>query len=102
MENSVYDHQKKHIYDQAISQYGINAQVDMLIEEMAELMMALLHDRRGRKSNIPEEIADVQIMLEQIIQFFGIENAVKEQKDRKIMRLSERLNMKESQKTILE
>lgn len=102
MKNSVYDHQNKHIYDQAISQYGISAQVDMLIEEMAELMMALLHDRRGRETNIPEEIADVQIMLEQIIQFFKIENAVKEQKDRKIMRLSERLNMKEPQKTIPE
>lgn len=102
MKNSVYDHRNKHIYDQALSQYGISAQVDMLIEEMAELMVALLHDRRGRETNIPEEIADVQIMLEQIIQFFGIENAVKEQKDRKIMRLSERLNMKEPQKTIPE
>lgn len=81
------------IYECALSAYGLTAQVDMLIEEMAELTTALLHDRRGREANIPEEIADVQIMLEQITQFFKLEDAVEIQKDRKLRRLAERLGL---------
>lgn len=87
------DYQKKHVYVHALSAYGLTAQVDMLIEEMAELTTALLHDRRGRETNIPEEIADVQIMLEQITQFFKLEDAVEIQKDRKLRRLAERLGL---------
>ena len=87
------DYQKKNIYECALSAYGLNAQVDMLIEEMSELTTALLHDRRGRETSIPEEIADVQIMLEQITQFFKLEDAVEIQKDRKLRRLAERLGI---------
>lgn len=50
----------------ALSKFGENAQKEMLIEEMAELTQAILKDRRGRESNIAEEIADVQIVLDQI------------------------------------
>lgn len=50
----------------ALSKFGENAQKEMLIEEIAELTQAILKDRRGRESNIAEEIADVQIVLDQI------------------------------------
>jgi len=53
-------------YQRALSKFGENAQKEMIIEEMAELTQAILKDRRGRESNISEEIADVQIVLDQI------------------------------------
>lgn len=56
------------IYEQAIKTFGVPAQVDMLIEEMAELTQALLKWRRGKDvmENLHEEIADVEIVLAQI------------------------------------
>jgi len=54
------------IHQQALNKFGERNQKDMLIEEMSELTQALLKDRRGRESNISEEIADVQIVLDQI------------------------------------
>jgi len=54
------------IHQRALSKFGENTQKEMLIEEMAELTQAILKDRRGRESNISEEIADVQIVLDQI------------------------------------
>jgi len=54
------------IHQQSLTKFGEQKQKDMLIEEMSELTQALLKDRRGRESNISEEIADVQIVLDQI------------------------------------
>lgn len=57
------------IYKQAIDTFGVIPQVDMLIEEMAELTQALLKWRLaklGAYENIHEEVADVEIMLAQI------------------------------------
>ena len=54
------------IHQQALTKFGEQKQKDMLIEEMAELMQALQKERRGLEHNISEEIADVQIMLDQI------------------------------------
>ncbi len=54
------------IHQQALTKFGEQKQKDMLIEEMSELTQALLKDRRGRESNVSEEIADVQIVLDQI------------------------------------
>lgn len=49
--------------------YGVDTQSQQLVEEMAELTVALNKLRRGKASavdNVIEEIADVEIMLEQI------------------------------------
>jgi len=54
------------IHQQVLTKFGEQKQKDMLIEEMAELMQALQKERRGLEHNISEEIADVQIMLDQI------------------------------------
>lgn len=62
---------------------------------MAELTQAICHKHRGRKHNIAEEIADLEIMLEQLkiinrIPLYEIEGI----KDEKLIRLAERLNLK--------
>lgn len=58
--------------------YGLNPQMDMLIEEMAELIKAISKYKRITNAhcpkivkeeaiaNIAEEMADVEIMLEQV------------------------------------
>ncbi|MCD6481912.1 MAG: hypothetical protein J7L31_06560 [Thermoplasmata archaeon] len=62
------------IFKKAISKWGINAQVHMAIEEMAELIQVLM--KYPRKENhstlneVIEEIVDVDIMLEQLKMIF--------------------------------
>lgn len=50
----------------AIDRYGAKAQEGVAMEECAELIQAISHKHRGRQHNIAEEIADVEIMLEQL------------------------------------
>ena len=50
----------------AIRTFGDTAQENVAIEECAELIQAISHKHRGRSSNIAEEIADVEIMIEQL------------------------------------
>ena len=58
---------------QAIKLWGEDAQLDMVIEEMAELTKAILKYKRAHPSDkgaaivhIAEEYADVKIMLDQL------------------------------------
>lgn len=51
----------KTIHEQALEHYGIENQESKAIEEMAELIQAIC-----KQSNIAEEIADVQIVLNQL------------------------------------
>ena len=60
----------------AIKQYGVKSQVDVAIEEMAELTQALIKNRRYPedeeiRKNVREEMADVSIMLDQLKIIFG-------------------------------
>ena len=84
------------ILQEAIKKYGVESQCDMCIEEMSELTKELLKLRREstqagfqkRRENIKEEIADVQIMLDQMRIIFG---DTSEQEEFKVNRLRERL-----------
>lgn len=57
---------EKKIFNAAINVFGENAQEEVAIEECSELIQAITHKHRCREHNIPEEIADVEIMLEQL------------------------------------
>ena len=50
----------------AIRTFGEKSQEGVAVEECAELIQAISHKHRGRENNIAEEIADVEIMLEQL------------------------------------
>lgn len=54
------------IFNAAIRVFGGSAQEEVAIEECSELIQAITHKHRGREHNIAEEIADVEIMLEQL------------------------------------
>lgn len=90
------------VLQNAVDTYGKEAQVDVAIEEMSELIKALLKNRRAEHSpeawdyektrqNIFEEIADVVIMLTQLLMIFGGRDAVQKAIDAKVERLSTRL-----------
>ena len=53
--------------------YGDNYLIDLAIEEMGELIVALNHHRRKRveASAVQEEIADVMLALKELQQIFG-------------------------------
>jgi len=80
----------KRIYEQAVDLWGVNSQIDMVIEEMGELIVALSHYRRGRadKGKVAEEIADVQFMLEEMAYIFGHEG-IKKWREIKELRVRE-------------
>ena len=63
------------IIQKAVGTYGPEAQTDMMLEEMSELTKALLKHRRNpgaeTLANIREEMADVQIMLDQMRLIYG-------------------------------
>jgi NTP pyrophosphatase (non-canonical NTP hydrolase) len=81
------------ILHNAIQTFGKQSQVDKAIEEMAELTKELLKERQnnGSAEHIMEELADVLIMMYQLMMIFGItdyDHCV----DYKIKRLERRLN----------
>lgn len=90
---------EENILLQAIAEYGAEAQTDMMIEEMSELTKALLKHRRKESEetldNILEEIADVQIMLDQMKLIHDDGKATDEYRDAKLLRLAARLGIAE-------
>ena len=84
------------IYKAAIAAYGVEPQRKMAIEEMAELINALMKFDRGRNTvdDIIDEIADVTIMMSQLAIIYG-KDRVQLQIDYKTQRLDKRLNKEE-------
>lgn len=58
--------------------YGDNVLIDLAIEEMGELIVALNHYRRERAETkeVQEEIADVMLAMKELQQIFGIDKTV--------------------------
>lgn len=81
------------IVDQAIQKNGINLQKLVAIEEMAELMKEIVKDFRGEnnREQIIEEIADVEIMIQQLSLIYNCTFEVVEMRRKKIERLKKRI-----------
>ena len=82
------------ILEKAIEVYGADLQKQVAIEEMSELIKEIYKDFRGQgnKDNIIEEIADVDIMLTQLMIIYNIKPyELDDVKTNKLVRLSERL-----------
>ena len=58
--------------------YGDNYLIDLAIEEMGELIVALNHYRRKRSETkeVQEEIADVMLAMKELQQIFGVGEVV--------------------------
>lgn len=81
------------VLEAAIRIYGKEAQTKMVLEEMSELQKEICKAWRGRDNigNIAEEIADVEIMLDQLKIMLGIEIEVDQYRNEKLLRLEQRL-----------
>lgn len=95
--------EREAVYHEAINRYGENAQLDMLVEECAELIQAINKFKRNGSQhigqvwhvNLIEELVDVEIMIEQMkINFKSDEDLFNEFMDHKVTRLNQRLNNK--------
>ena len=75
----------------AIEYYGEETQENQCIEECAELIQAINKKHRGRAHNIPEEIADVEICLEQLKMINNCADEVENYKTAKMERLKARI-----------
>ena len=81
-----------YICKKAVKIFGKDLQEMIFIEECGELFQALSKKRRGFKgANIAEEIADVEIALEQLKHIHKCHWEVERWKDKKLMRLCGRI-----------
>ena len=89
------DPRTNQLYDRAIQAWGLDAQLGMLQEESAEVIVAVSKVMREPCSEtldaLAEELADAEIMIGQIRRHIGDE-AVDKHKARKLERLEMRLN----------
>lgn len=83
------------LYTAAVKKFGKEHQLVLCMEEMAELTKELSKNMRGSKNitNISEEMADVEIMLEQLRVIFGNRSEVDTIKAEKLLRLADRVEM---------
>ena len=89
------------IMRQAIETYGVQAQCDVAVEEMAELMQVVMKIRRisddyeetmAARDHLIDEIADVGIMIDQMEMMFGAVD-VEKMRRKKLLRLKKRLEL---------
>lgn len=81
---------KRELYVRLSNQNGINEQLTVAIEELSELTKELTKGIRGHANvmHITEELADVDIVIEQIKQIYRIDDEhIKVFKDFKLKRL---------------
>lgn len=100
MRNDTEKKENKSIEKMAIEKYGKELQTVVAIEELSELIKELTKNIRGKNNHdaIVEEIADVYIMLDQVMMMNDIcLNEVVEKMNEKLNRLKERMNADDSQ-----
>lgn len=73
----------------AVDTYGNGKQIGKAIEELSELIRALA--RCNDRDNINEEMADVQIMLYQLVYIFDNSDQIYDWMDIKLERLKKRM-----------
>lgn len=84
---------RKKVYQAALRKWGADLQTMMAVEEMSELTKEICKIKRGKMDldALADEIADVTIMLEQLRMIYGLNDAVCDHMDAKILRLQSRV-----------
>jgi len=95
-----YEERKK-IYTEAIATYGKTAQLEMAQEEATELALAVRkfvrQPTRQRVTDLIEEMADVEIMQEQInVMFPNFRKRIDSIKAIKLQKLSRKIDIKQT------
>ena len=85
----------KETYKRIVNHYGKNSQKLKAIEELTELEELIIKDVNGKEvyqKAIQEEIADVFVMLNQLLLIYGIsDSAIDAEVNRKLKRTIERM-----------
>lgn len=91
-------HEEREVFEKALHVYGVQHQERKLFEEMGELTQAIskYEDGEGGIEHIAEEIADVSILLDQMILAFQCGGLVQQYRLRKADRLMNRMVGKEA------
>ena len=84
--------EKEEIYLKLIQKFGVENQSVVAVEELSELQKEVCKMLRkiGNVHNLAEEIADVQIILEQLVLIHNCESEVVLLKQQKLQRVYER------------
>lgn len=85
--------ERRGLYRKLLLKYGAKAQVTVCIEECAELQKELckhLNNRLKDKCTLVDELADVQIMVEQMVEIFNVREDFYKKINEKIQRVSKR------------
>ena len=91
--NKINYEDRKKVYQVALRKWGADLQTMMAVEEMSELTKEICKIKRGKTDldALADEIADVTIMLEQMREIYGLNDAVCDHMDAKILRLQSRV-----------
>ena len=91
--NKINYEDRKTVYQAALRKWGVDLQTMMAVEEMSELTKEICKIKRGKidLDALADEIADVTIMLEQLRGIYGLNDAVCDHMDAKILRLQSRV-----------
>lgn len=83
---------KRLVYANALAKFGERNQMVVALEELSECQKEICKILRGGRDfrHLAEEIADAQIMLEQLIDCFDLQDCVENYRDQKIIRLNGR------------
>lgn len=86
------------VYAAALSAFGERTQMIVALEELSECQKEICKMLRGEGNvdHLAEEIADAQIMLEQITMIFQTQSLVTNYREMKLLRLAERVRRKEN------
>lgn len=81
------------LYQKVRDKYGMDAQLNVAIEELSELIKEICKYKRGHnnKLQLSEEVADVEIMCEQLRFLFNLDYEVDQWKTFKLERLADKL-----------
>lgn len=89
------DINEEKLYKRALADWGKEAQMLMVVEEMSELTKEILKNVNRKKDNIAEiieEAADVEIMLGQLKCCYDIEQQIADYKTGKMELIAKRLD----------
>ncbi|MGN1029764.1 MAG: hypothetical protein ACI4P7_06685 [Bacilli bacterium] len=81
---------RENVIQRAIKKNGLDLQLTVALEELAELQQAICKYKRGEEHNVEEEIADVKIMIEQLETIFN-KDKIRRWRNKKIERLDRKL-----------
>lgn len=81
------------LYQLALDKWGVNGQLTVAVEELSELTKEICKTLRNiwNTNDLAEEVADVEIMCEQLRYIFSIDEDVNDWKTYKLNRLANRL-----------